>query len=217
MLTHTPREVAVCLASFLWGYKVGDNLAFNFKTLFFLYENREDTVDAKKHLLNKYICITIVSIIEAIFYDFILRLDGATTHFPSSIPTEKKAAIKETLNKDKVKRTRGDTLTGETIEFYRVRNYSLNQMIEIMKKFELLGRADDSLYERLEKAGHLRNRIHIVNWFNNFEVDEEGVFIDLRVTVLEDLLDSVINIMTSTYKRPFDSGQEEFWYKKITI
>lgn len=217
MLAYTPREVAVCLAKFIWSYKVGDNLAFNFKSLFFLYENRESAIDVKKYLLNKYICVTIVAIIEAIFYDFILRLDGAKSHFPSSIPPNKRTLIKKVLSSDKVKLKSKDVLTGATTEFLRVKNYSLNEMIKIMNQFELLGVADDPLYKRLKKAAMLRNRIHIVNWFNNFEVDEEGVFVDSRVIALERLLESVINIMADRYERPFNSGQEKYWLKKISL
>src|SRR3989344_5365130 len=75
----------------------------------------------------------------------------------------------------------------------RVKNYSLRQMLKLLQEFELLEPKDSPIYNNLEKATYFRNRIHIYNWFNNFEKDEKYVFTDRRLEILEKL---VIYILT---------------------
>ena len=59
------------LSSFIWDFKVGDNILYNFEILQNLYISRQKLQD--KDIFNKPITITTVSIIEAILLDFKLN------------------------------------------------------------------------------------------------------------------------------------------------
>lgn len=212
MIKLTKEEVAVLLNKFVWGYKVGDNISYNFKQLFYLYEQRESkTKIEEKNLYNKHISITIVSIIEAVLYDFIVRLSEATNHFPTSLSEEEKNNIKRDIDKDKI------TIKSGKYEYKRVKNYSNKELKAILEKHSLLGNKSTSIYKEFEEACFLRNRIHIFNWFGNFEPDEEFVFSDDRLKKIEDLLVKIITYLSNNYSRPTDSNQTNFWLDKISL
>ena len=65
---------------FIWNFKHRDNIHYNFKILAALYKAMADS--KKKNLFYKPVTIQIVSIIEAIFIDFLIRIDQATGHLP---------------------------------------------------------------------------------------------------------------------------------------
>lgn len=213
MINLTKVEVAEHLNLLIWNYKVGDNIAFNFKQLFFLYNQRDkEALLHKKMLYNKYIAVTVVSIIEAVLYDFIVRLSEATTHFPACISSEKRSQIKKEIDESKQvfsSRERG--------EYKRVKNYSNKELRNLLLKYELLGQKTSPIYNDFEEAVFLRNRIHIFNWFGNFEPDEENVFTNQRVENVEHLAVTIITYLASTYSRPADSNQTDFWLDKINI
>ena len=80
------EQVSEELFNFVWNFKHGDNIMYNFKILHSLYRAYE-TVDDKQ-LLNKPITIQIVSIVEAILIDFLTRIDEATNHLPGGVDRE---------------------------------------------------------------------------------------------------------------------------------
>ncbi|MEI6490679.1 MAG: hypothetical protein WCO16_02860, partial [bacterium] len=88
------------------------------------------------------------------------------------------------------------------IKLLRIRNYSLSQIFKILQKFELLEQKDSPIYQTLEKVTHFRNRIHIYNWFDNFEINEKDVFTEKRLDELEKVLVYVISVMEVKYARP---------------
>lgn len=201
MLLLTQKEIEQKLDIFIWSFKVGDNILHNYEGILFLYTlkatfNQENSDHAvKRRFLNKHISITIVSIIEAILYDFVTRLDSATNQFPKSIPLHKEREIKRYILSQKVP---FKTAIGEHL---RVKNYPFTQLLNLIKKFELLGDGNSTIYSALEKIGYFRNRIHIYNWFDNFEKDEKNVFTDKRLLALEDLFLYVLDHMSSNYSR----------------
>ena len=215
MFKLNQKEVATMLASFVWDFKVGDNIAHNFKTLYFLYKKKDESSDDQKYLLNKPIIVTIVSIIEGIFYDLICRIDLATNHFPDNIDALKREKIKQRIAREKEWFPRKDFLTGEDEKYRRIKNYKISELIRIFSEYELLGTGGDVIYRHLEEASYLRNRIHIFNWFGNFEIDEDKVFNENRLQKIENLLVEILDIMQEKYQRPFQSGQEDVWYSKM--
>jgi hypothetical protein len=209
------EQIAQKMAKFIWSYKVGDNIAHNFQILFFLYQKKDESEDEQKPLLNKPIIVTLVSLIEGIFYDFVCRLDGATNHFPETIKPKTRDLIKQRIENDKQWFSRKDFSKGEVSRYKRIKNYKLSELIAIFSEFELLGEKENTIYKHLEGMSYLRNRIHIFNWFGNFEIDEERVFSEIRLKKSEEVLGEILQVMEEKYARPFESGQDEYWYSKM--
>ena len=90
------------LFSFVWNFKHGDNIIYNFEILQELYNVKKVT---KNNILNKPIIIITVSIIEAILIDFIYRLYGATNHQPKELDKHTIFLIKDEIERKKIKKT----------------------------------------------------------------------------------------------------------------
>lgn len=200
MLSLDQKEIEAKLDAFNWNFKVGDNIKHNIQEVFFLYRiKKENCVCTKEEqFLNKHISITLVGIIEAILYDFVVRLSDATNQFPLIIDDKKRKDIKKYISKQKVP----VELKELKIKIFRVKNYTFNQILRLLKEFELLEQKDSPIYDTLENATYFRNRIHICNWFNNFEKDEKYVFTDRRLEILEKLVIYVLTTMEAKYSRP---------------
>lgn len=219
MFSLTRREIAGRMAKFIWNFKVGDNIVFNFIILFTLYKQRESLEEKNKYILNKPIAVIIVSIIEAIFYDLICRLGEATSHFPDSIAQHQRVLIKNKIDKEKQWFDYKDN-SGKIKKYKRIKNYSLKEIINFLEQYELFGDKGSSIYSHLRNAFCLRNRIHIFNWFGNYERDEFTVFNESRIKKLEDLLTEIFDVMVKKYLRPFESGLisglEKDWFKTMS-
>lgn len=202
MLTLSKEQIKEKLNKFVWGFKVGDNITYNLDILFNLYKLRENLSTKDKDLLNKPIVISLISIIEAIFFDWICLLDGATNHFPKSLSNKQKE-IKTKLKSERQKFKYKIPETEEIIDCYRIRNYKFSEIIDFIKEFELFGKKDDKIYANLAEANFLRNRIHIFNWFQNFETDELKVFTEKRLNYVETLLEEILEKMVNNYPRPW--------------
>jgi hypothetical protein len=215
MFTLTRKEIAERMAEFIWNFKVGDNIAFNFIILFALYRQKESIEEKNRYILNKPIAIIIVSIIEAVFYDLICRLGQATTHFPESIPQDKRDLIKNKIDKERQWFAYKDS-SGEVKKYKRIKNYSLKEIVNFLEQCELFGIKGSLIYAHLRDALFLRNRIHIFNWFGNYERDEFVVFNESRIEKLEDLLTEIFNIMARKYSRPFESDLGREWLQVMS-
>lgn len=215
MISLDQKQISDKMAKFVWYFKVGDNIAHNFKILYFLYKKKKESLDSQKYLLNKPIIISIVSIMEGIFYDLVCRLGQATSHFPESINQDKREKIKRKIENDKEWSIRKDPLTNVDERYKRIKNYKISELIKIFSEHELLGEKNNIIYQHLEEASFLRNRIHIFNYFGNFEINEDEVFNESRLEKIESLLIEILNIMEERYERPFQSGQDDVWYSKM--
>lgn len=200
MLSLDQEEIKNKLNTFNWNFKVGDNIRHNLEEVFYLYKLKNENCSntKEKQFLNKHISITLVSIIEAILYDFVVRLNDATNHFPLIIGNKKRFDIKKYISEQKVlyeyKKSK--------MKMMRVKNYSLTQILKLLHEFELLEPKNSPVYDTLEQATYFRNRIHIYNWFNNFEIDEKYVFTDKRLDILEKLVVYILTTMEAKYARP---------------
>jgi hypothetical protein len=170
------------IKKFIWSFKVYDNVKYNFRILVTLYECKQDSsVTKAKYYLNKPLIIIHVSIIEALLHDFYIRLFQSTNHFPSSIPMEKRKIIQAE---------------------FKAKNLSMDQLIKCFNKYELLGSKSSAIYPALRSLNRLRNRIHILNWYANFERDEHSVFTNNRLATTEKLTSYIINYISNNYARP---------------
>ena len=87
------------LGEFIWNFQHGDNIMYNFRVLKALYQAKDRTNPSR--ILNKPITIQIVSIVEAVLIDFLVRIDQATTHLPAEIDADTIQRMKREMNSDK--------------------------------------------------------------------------------------------------------------------
>jgi len=193
------------LSSFIWDFKVGDNILYNFEILQNLYISRQKLQD--KDIFNKPITITTVSIIEAILLDFLTRIWRATRHSPQNIDPSIIEKIKSEIQKKAKKKILKDELFGGRI-YFRRNLYQFKSIIEIFKKYELLGVKENVIYEHLLKFGKMRNRVHIENYHNDLESNERDVFIPRRLKLLEELLFELWKVMICKYPRPWSKADK---------
>lgn len=187
------------LFKFIWNFKHGDNIIYNFTVLQALYTAQ---INAKSgSILNKPLTILLVSIIEGILIDFLVRIDQATTHLPANANRATLDKLKQEIESEKRPEKISDEL-GERI-YLRRKLYHFNEIIGLLKKYELFGNKDDNIYHDLENFGYLRNRVHIENYHRNFEDRENIVFTSERLAALEDILGSLWEKMKNDYKRPW--------------
>ena len=188
------------MSHFVWSFKIGDNIVFNLRVLNKLYKNRDNDSLKYSALYNKPISILIVSVIEAVMIDLIGRIDEARNDLPK-IDEDVIRKIKSLIQKYKKKEKVKDDLSGEIVLGTRRKNYQMRDTIEIFKDFSLLEPLDDSIYSSLGAISRFRNRVHILNYFDNFETDESEVFTDKRVLMLEKILNDIILVMEEKYYR----------------
>ena len=188
------------LFEFVWDFKHGDNIVYNFEVLRSLYNARDN--DPQPNLLNKPITISIVSIVEAILVDFLARIDQATSHLPAGIDIQTLTDIKSEIEKQKKPVKLDDEILGEQIYLKR-KMYHFNEIVGIFKKYEVFGGKDDDIYEQLSTFGAIRNRVHIENYHRNFEERENLVFTSKRLEALEEVLRSLWLKMKVDYRRPW--------------
>ena len=155
VITKTNEELEEYIGSFIWDFKIGDNLLYNLKILFSLIEDHKNS-----KIYNKPISILTIAIIEAIMADFLYRLHGATTHFPNNavISPEIKIKIKDRLKKETT--IKEITVNGEKHTYLRLNNFGFKTMIEIYTEYKLFGRNNEK-YKLLMSLSRFRNRVHI--------------------------------------------------------
>ena len=72
---------------FIGNFKLGDNIAYNFKILQILYNAQAQlNNDNDRCLLNKPITIILMSIIEAILHDYFFRINNHSIENSINIP-----------------------------------------------------------------------------------------------------------------------------------
>ncbi len=212
MLRHNKLQISSMMNKFIWDFNVGDNIAYNFKVLFSLYDDKDR--NSHKSVYNKPLIVLVVSIIECVMYDFVVRLEQATNQYPASIPAEKRERIKIKLGSQKVKME--IEILDQTMTIQKVKNYSLDQLIKLLQEFELLGPKDHRIYSRFQVAGRLRNRVHIFNWYNNFETKERNTYSDAKLSQVELLLDGLLEFMSTHYSRPGSPEVSNVWVRDMT-
>ena len=194
------EEVGEQLFTFVWEFRHGDNIMYNFEVLQELYKARNNSPN--KDIYNKPITVTIVSIIEAILIDFLTRIDQATNHLPGNVDRETLDKIKLEIESKKRPVKVDDEVLGEQI-YLRRKMYHFGEIVSVFEKYELFGSLEEGMYRKLRHFGDMRNRVHIENYHQNLESRENRVFTSRRLAELEDVLATLWDKMKSDYKRPW--------------
>jgi hypothetical protein len=210
MLRYDKQRIAELLDTFIWSYQVGDNICYNLRILFTLYRDQQNS--ANPQVYNKPIIIFVVSIIECLMYDLVTRLDGATHHYPARIPADRRVEIQTRLNREKQRYIYEFLNQNMTIE--RARNYSMDQLVTIFQDYEFFG-DNVRVYQALQRAVRLRNRIHIFNWHGNFERNEDRTYSAAKLAEVERLLEGVLSSLSRLYPRPSPAGQVDNWRESM--
>ncbi len=184
------------MSEFIWTFKHGDNIMYNFEILAALYKARKNVTNV--NIFNKPITITIVSILEALLIDFLDRLHIATNHLPANLSHETVIEIKAEIIK-----ARRSTKTTDGRIYYRRKMYKFSEIVDILEKHELFGMKGTEIYGLLRLFGDMRNRVHIEN-YNMLAADESNVFSSPRLASLEKVLELLWAKMISDYKRPWN-------------
>jgi len=167
-------------ATFFSDFRIYKNVKYNLNVLDELYAayNQEDYY--RKLFLLKPIIVIEVSIIEALLYDFLLRV---------------RRNIREGV----------DGLDEDIMTMIRTSDYNLSQfgaLIAIAEKNDLFNERDSKFYSRLIELSHLRNRVHIQNIHKNEPLAEMEAFTDRRKISAERCLEKVAFTLSSKYPRP---------------
>ncbi|MAZ40040.1 MAG: hypothetical protein CMF49_07945 [Legionellales bacterium] len=141
---------------FIGNFKLGDNIAYNFKILQILYNAQAQlNNDNDRCLLNKPITIILMSIIEAILHDYFFRINNHSIENSINIP--------ETFLKK-----------------IRTKKYDkFDHYIEAIIKYDIKFDTDNQLknfHAGLKELQKLRNRVHIQNTKKQLEEDDRKAF-----------------------------------------
>jgi hypothetical protein len=206
MFPLTEKQIARALDKFVWDFKVGDNIVYNFRILFSLYRAKEKA-SVQSALFIKPLLIIIVAIAEAIFFDLMGRLDIATSHFPRSLQANR-LQIKADIDKNKVTIKKGS-------KDKRIKNYKMKHYEEFFLRYQILGKPDHPIYADMKYASKIRNRIHIQNYYGDMHRDEELLFTEDHLKKTEGMLVHVMKVMTLSYPRPFGGDNDEHWLQQL--
>lgn len=168
--------MVVINSNFIGKFKVGDNIVHNLKILGVLYSYYQSDPDNQK-FLHKPIIVTIISVIEAVLYDFHLKARSFTREGIGSVSS----SILDYIRSKKM----------DKLEHY----------IASAKKHDLFELADTDFYDALEELRKLRNRIHIQNEKGHFEPDEEEAFSSERMVQAEMVLEKTLKVMAENHSR----------------
>ncbi len=163
-------------SSFIRDFKLGDNIIYNLKILglFYVYFNKENKEN--KLLLCKPIILLIITIIEAILYDFYCRVKYNTG---------------EGVRK----------LTSQEIDDIRGKKLlKFEHYIANARKYDLFSE-QDSFYDDLSELMGLRNRVHIQNKYKKFEPDDCETFTLERKSKAEGVCEKLLKYMEKYYYR----------------
>lgn len=180
--------------SFIWEFKVGDNISYN---LNILYQLIDDYNNNNKNY-RKPIFVIVASIIEALMIDFLYRLYSGTSHFPDSLK-DSRDDIKKKLAQE-TKKIRVVDFFGKECEYKILKNFNLSSIIEIYEDCNLFG-DNKKIYVFLSRLSKMRNRVHIKNYFDNFEKDENIAFSEKRTQEAVVVMLWVVQYFKNEYKR----------------
>ncbi|RRY16203.1 hypothetical protein EGJ57_22265 [Brucella anthropi] len=163
-------------SKFIGDFKLGDNIVFNLSVLKCLYKCRADGNAAEKRYLQKPITLLNISIIEALLYDFHLRINVFTRE--------------------------GVGLPQKVLDAIRSKKIDeFEKYIASARKNDFFDLKDTVFYEKLDELRKLRNRIHIQNTKNHFERDDLHAFSEARLILSEQALEQVIKTLAEKHPR----------------
>jgi len=164
-------------------FKRMDNVNYNFDLAKHLIlasiSYKPDDDDYQREYFYKPAIIIMISIVECILYDFLIKIQ---THTYEGVPN----------------------LTQKDLDSIREINIPnvLASFNEICKKHELLGKKNDPIYEIIRLFSNIRNRIHIQNTKREKPFDEFDLWTIPLVKECGKLLKDICGIMCDKYPRP---------------
>jgi hypothetical protein len=198
-INKTKKDLESDLEKFIWDFKISDNILYNLDILYNLIDDHNNA--GRRY--RKPISVISVSVAEAIMIDFLYRLYGATNHFPAILKHLEKN-IKEQLTDSTIK-SELIGIDGKKYYHSTLKNFNFSPMLEIYKKLKLLG-DNAAVYELLLSLSYFRNRIHIKNYFNNFEKDEGITFSEKRTQKTIDTMLWISDYFKNNYSRPWQKS-----------
>jgi len=173
--------------TFIWSFKCGDNILYNFSVLQKLYEARKKLNEGQA-LFNKPITVIIVSIIECIIADFI---DRVKDHRNEPVPNLTSTEINDFRYTEK-----GGTLVWKDFT-------KLTHFINQIKKHDIFDTKTPRFYQVLDYFRQVRNRIHIqMGHKDKLPPNESEIFTDKNLELVQLLLARVIEKMFVKFPRP---------------
>jgi hypothetical protein len=164
---------------FIGDFKVGDNLVQNANALCDLSDHNEDGA------FNKLMVIQAGSIVEACLHEIIYRAQNFTREGVPNISKEDR-----------------DELATKTVELF-------NNIINVMKKYDILKGLGADIYDELHKLRKYHNKVHIQT-----DVDIQGVTRDEHLAFSNDIVVwalafaiRVIKHLNEQFPRPKELGQ----------
>jgi len=165
---------------FMWSYKKGDNIIYNFDILWALYKAKKHYPEAEM-LYNKPITITIVSIIECVLDDFINRIQQ---HTADPLPNITTSIVKDFKYKGE----------GQSLAIKKLSKFT--HYIDMSKKHKIFG-DNENIYVALHFLRDVRNKVHI----QISREDENMTFDEKSLKLSEEVLEHIIKTMVEKYPR----------------
>ena len=161
----------------MWSFKKGDNIVYNYKILWELYEAKNTAAyNHKKQLYNKPIILILASIIECILDDFAIRIVG---HVHDIVPN----------------------ITDSQINDFKLKKRDkFDHHIVAARKHNLFD-ANRFFYDELIFIKNTRNRFHIQNSLGYAPADEYVLFTDQSLKRVENVFEYFIRKMIIKYYR----------------
>lgn len=188
MIQITISRLKSIIFKFIWSFKKGDNILYNYSILIQLYEAREEAEQDTKILFNKPIVLIIASMVECILDDFIKRIQ--------QFKSERVPGLSQQIVTDLRYVQRGDVIAYKRIDTF-------DRFIGAARKHLLFGRSK-LFYTHLKFLARVRNRIHIQNEKDDKQLlplDEYDVFTDEVVSISERLFMFIVKFMMKRYPR----------------
>lgn len=162
-------------AQFFWSFKRMDNVNYNFRIMKLLYAEKKKN---QNPLFIKPIMIILISIIECMLYDFIIRIQ---THATDKIPNLEEDMINEIKNK-------------EIDQFEAI-------IAQIRKQNLLRASTTSNVYSDLDLLRKMRNRVHIQDTAKDLDKDDYNVFTEGNLKLAEKILERVCEVLCNVYPR----------------
>jgi hypothetical protein len=175
-MINTRQLEAAITSTFIWSFKKGDNIIYNFEILDKLYDYKRIGDTRSKRLLNKPITLIIISIVECVLEDFTRRCKHRST---DPLPNITQSQILE----------------------YKTKKYDKFEHFSSISHKHNLFDQEPRFYTMLDYLRKIRNRFHIQNCNNDLEPDEYSVFTDIRLHASEAVLEIIIEKMMTKFPR----------------
>ncbi|UWU19344.1 hypothetical protein [Rhizobium sullae] len=161
-------------SNFIGDFKVGDNLVYNADVLRSLCAHNDDG------RLNKFVVVQVGAILEAALGQIIYRAQNFNREGVPNIAAADRREIE-----------------GKKID-------KLNNIIDVMRKYDLLNELGGGIYDELHTLRKFRNKVHIQDDNQDVPRDEAAAFTPARCAWSLGLCATVLGFLGQKFPRPAD-------------